>query len=110
MTIYFLKDLVNQTKKNIKNDCIQHFQVPQYNSLSLEKIMEFISHYPDMADYLPDEIDLPKTPKQWMVNVIAAVLGTPFKNWVGVQIEQRNAEMADKREMMITMDREMAQN
>ena len=71
--------------------------------------MEFISHYPDMADYLPDEVDLPKTPKQWIVNVIAAVLGLLFKTWVGEQIEQRNAEMADKREMMIKMDPEMAQ-
>ena len=26
--------------------------------------------------YLPDDIDLPKVPKQWLVNVIAAVVGT----------------------------------
>ena len=71
--------------------------------------MEFIDDYPDVADYLPDEIDLPKTPKQWLVNVIAAVLGTPFKKWVGQQVEERNALMAEKRELMISMDPEMAQ-
>ena len=79
ITIYFLKDILNQKKRHLKNDCIQHFHVPMYKNLSLEKIMVFISNYPNVADYLPDEIDLAKTPKQWLVNVIAAVLGTPFK-------------------------------
>jgi len=37
------------------------------------------------------------------------VLGTPFKKWVGQQVEERNALMAEKRELMISMDPEMAQ-
>ena len=54
---------MNQKKAHVKNDCIVHFSVPQYKNLSLEKIMEFISDYPVAAEYLPDDIDLPKTPK-----------------------------------------------
>ena len=58
--------------------------------------------------YLPDDIDLPKIPKQWIVNVCAAVLGQEFKDWVGEQVEERNALMAEKKEIMITMDPQMA--
>ena len=104
MTVYFLKDLHNQKKRFLLNDAIQHFHVPQYKSLSIEKILEFISGEPDIADYLPDDQDLPKTPKQWIVNVCAAVVGQPFKQWVGAQVEDRNEQMADKRDMMISVD------
>ena len=58
--------------------------------------------------YLPDDIDLPKIPKQWLVNVIAAVVGTHFKQWVAQQVEERNALMCEKNEVMIAMDPDMA--
>ena len=58
--------------------------------------------------YLPDDIDLPKVPKQWLVNVFAAVLGEGFKKWVVQQVEERNALMCEKKEVMIAMDPNMA--
>ena len=63
---------------------------------------------PQVDLYLPDEPDLPKVPKQWIVNVCAAVLGDDFKEWVYAQIEERNALMAEKKEIMISMDPMMA--
>ena len=58
--------------------------------------------------YLPDDPDLRKVPKQWIVNVCAAVVGQPFKDWVSDQVEDRNAIMAEKKEIMIAMDPQMA--
>ena len=58
--------------------------------------------------YLPDEPDLAKVPKQWLLNVCAAIIGQDFKDWVAEQIEERNALMAEKREVMISMDPVMA--
>ena len=58
--------------------------------------------------YLPEEIDLPKIPKQWLVNVFAAVIGDEFKGWVYRQVEERNTIMNDKKEVMISMDPMMA--
>ena len=82
--------------------------MPQYKSLSVEKIFEFISDIPDIESYLPDDQDLAKTPKQWIINVCAAVIDRPFKAWVGEQVEDRNQLMAEKRDMMISMDPVMA--
>ena len=75
----------------------------------MEKILAFATEQPRLEHFLPDDIDLPKVPKQWVVNVCAAVLGDAFKDWVGEQVEERNALMADKKEIMIAMDAGMAQ-
>ena len=83
--------------------------MPQYKSLSLEKILEFIADIPNIETFLPDDIDIAKTPKQWIVNVCAAVINQPFKDWVGEQVEDRNQHMAEKRDMMISMDPVMAE-
>ena len=41
------------------------------------------------------------------MNVCSAVLGSAFKDWVAEQIEDRNAIMAEKKEIMIAMDPHM---
>ena len=46
-----------------------------YENLTLKCIGEFARQYPDIGLYLPDAADMPKTPKQWVVNICAAVIG-----------------------------------
>ena len=58
--------------------------------------MTFISDLPVIENYLPDDPDLEKVPKSWLVSVCAAVLGDTFKNWVHAQIEERNELMAER--------------
>ena len=67
-------------------------------------------HYPDVYDYLPEpEIELPKTPKQWIANVCASLLKEKFTKWVKAQVEVRHDKVAVKKEIMIQMDQEMAE-
>ena len=77
-----LKDILAQRKGYVHIDAIKTIYVPQYKNLSIQKIMDFALDRPRIVDYLPDEPDLAKVPKQWLVNVIAAVVGDPFKDWV----------------------------
>ena len=70
--------------------------------------MDFARGRGRVSQHLPDEVDLPKIPKQWIVNICTAVLGEDFKEWVQDQVEDRNALMAEKRELMIAMDPQMA--
>ena len=81
-TIYFLKDIAARKKAYLRNEDIKTIYVPQYEGLYLRDIAEFCEQHPNIANYMPDEPDLPKTPKQWIINVCAAVLGQPFKAWV----------------------------
>ena len=109
VTVYFLKDIMHSKKKYLLNDQIQKYFVPGYENLTLKCIGEFVQHHPEVHHYLPDQPDLGKTPKQWIVNVCAAVIGADFKHWVQDQIEERNAIMAEKKEIMISMDPVMAE-
>ena len=36
----------------------------------------------EIYSYLPDEVEIHKTPKQWIVNVAASVLEDTFTDWV----------------------------
>ena len=106
--MYFLKDIMERKKAYLHNDQVKSIHIPQYKSLSIEKVLTFAFTKPNIDMYLPDEMDLPKVPKQWIMNVCAAVIGSDFKDWVADQIEERNALMAEKKEIMISMDPVMA--
>ena len=61
---------------------MQTLFIPQYKNLSVERILDFISNHGEIDHYLPDEPDLEKIPKQWLVNVCTTIIGEPFRNWV----------------------------
>ena len=103
-----MKDLANRKKLHLKNDQVKTIHVPQYKNLSLAKILDFASNQPRVFDYLPDEPDLAKIPKQWVVDICAAIMGLEFREWVEDCKEERNEAMNQKREMMMEMDPDMA--
>ena len=103
-----MKDIMERKKAYLHNDAVKNIHVPQYKNLSIEKVLNFAFTKPGIDPYLPDDPDLVKVPKQWIVNVCAAVIGADFKAFVGEQVEERNALMADKKEIMISMDPVMA--
>ena len=43
VTIYFLKDLFRSKKKRILGKDIRHIAIPQYENLTINKILEFVS-------------------------------------------------------------------
>ena len=106
--MYFLKDIVERKKAYLHNDDVKNIHVPQYKNLTLEHVLDFASQQPRIDQYLPDQPDLQKVPKQWIVNICAAVIGADFKEWVAEQVEERNAVMAQQKEVMISMDPVMA--
>ena len=82
VTIYFLKDILERKKAYLHNDDVKNIHIPQYKNLTVERVMEFVATQPGAEHYLPDEPDLAKVPKQWIVNICAAVIGADFKAWV----------------------------
>ena len=83
--------------------------MPGYENLTLKHIGDFAMKQPDILDYLPDQPDLKKVPKQWIVNVCAAVIGAPFRTWVAEQVNARNEHVKSKKNMMISIDPKMAE-
>ena len=76
----------------------------------MKEIRQFLDDaHPQVYDYLPEpNIELPKTPKQWLANVCATILKDKFSNWVKAQVAARHDKVAVKKDLMIQMDPEIA--
>ena len=72
--------------------------------------MQFLrQHHSHVFEYLPDpDLELPKTPKQWIANVCATVLEDRFNNWVKAQVDARHQKVAVSKDIMIDVDPEIA--
>ena len=88
---------------------MRHISVPQYEGLSLKDIANYLRNgHQQVADYFPDDQEVPKLGKEWICNVCATVLQDTFSGWVKQQVELRNALVTEKRNLMIAMDPEIA--
>ena len=75
----------------IKSKNVKIIAVPQYEGLALKDISQFCAlNHPEVGDYLPDQQEIHKAPKDWICNVIFSVVGSPFTDWVKLQVEVRN--------------------
>ena len=90
-------------------DEVKTLNVPQYETLTVAEIMNFSLSYPRVERYMPDEVDLPKVPRQWLINVMAAVIGQDFKNWVYDKIDERNVDMVYKGNNQIAVSQKVFQ-
>lgn len=86
VTVYFCKDLITGKKKYIKCDQVKYMFVPQYESLSIERILEKAQQWLEVWNYLPDERDIHRLPRQWLINVIFTLVGEPFQEWTDERV------------------------
>ena len=82
--------MISGAKKFILSENIKHVSIPQYESLSVKEIKKFMADNPECYQYLPDEKELDKVPKQWLANVLYKVTDQKFLNWVKQRILFRN--------------------
>ena len=59
-------------------------------------------------NYLPEDRDMHKVPRQWLINVAYTIVGEQFSTWVKAEIANRNEELAKKQNLLIDMDPEIA--
>ena len=66
VTAFHLKDMISGAKGFIRDSEIQHMTVPQYETLSLERILEWARarHPAVVSRYFPIERELLKFPRQ----------------------------------------------
>ena len=92
----------------VKCDSVAYLFCPQYESLSLQKILHQASANEDVWPYFPDQKDIHKLPRQWVVNILYTIVGRPFADWVQEQINGRNEKLANDHNLMIELDPEIA--
>ena len=92
----------------IKNTCVKHIFAPQYENLSIEKVLEFAQEHAEVWDYLPARKDCYRLSRQFLLNVMHTIVGEPFVDWVQERVDCRNAKVAESRNMLIELDPEVA--
>ena len=78
--------------------------VPQYEGLSIDRILEKGQEHPQVVNYLPDEHDIDRLPRSFIVNVTYTLMGEKFKSWVQEVIVERNNKIAENRKLIIELD------
>ena len=63
VSVYWMKDLMSKKRKAIKSSEIQTLTVPQYESLSIKRMLDFASAYNELEDYFPDPREIPNLPR-----------------------------------------------
>ena len=105
----FLRDIISGKKKYLKQDKVSHCYVPQYDGLGLREIYAHIDNDADLKDYFPDDFkERARLPKQWIVNLLSALTGGDFGEWVMTQINARNERVAIKADKFIEVDPDIA--
>ena len=79
-----------------------------YKGLKIETFLERGLQFPHVKDYLPDARDHHRLPRQWIINVIFTIVGEPVKEFVQTHIKERNDQLAEKRNLIIELDADIA--
>ena len=61
-----------------------------------------------MAQWLPDLVEIPRLPKEFLANISYTVVGKSFSDWVKQQIEARNEKITVEKQLNIDLDPELA--
>ena len=105
VTVFHLRDVASGKRRMIKCEEVKVFQVPYYNGLKIETMLEMAENYPEVMAALPElERERNKLPRAYIANVLYTLVGTPFKDWVEEGIEQRNRKLADEQNLMVSLD------
>jgi hypothetical protein len=81
-----MKDLSSGTKKAIFCDDVKVLFVPHYENLSLNDILDFGMAELQVVGSLPIYRETRKMPRQYVINCIYTIVGTPFSNWVDIRV------------------------
>ena len=54
---------------------VTHLQVPLFEGLTYKDIMEHVMNIPDAMLRLPEASEIQRLPRQYLINVVATVVG-----------------------------------
>ena len=97
------------TRQQIRNDDVKVIQVPYFEGLTMQTMLQYASAHPKVLKCLPSlEREINKLPRGYVANIIYTIVGDEFKQWVNKQIKMRNDKFREEKNIVIEMDPEVA--
>ena len=66
---------MSSKKKRINNKAVEHINIPQYEGCGIKEIVQWLMQHPEVANWFPDMIELPRLTKEWIGNVAFTIVG-----------------------------------
>ena len=105
--MWHLRDLCASKRVIIKCDDVKVIQLPHYEGINIESILEFAESYNngEAMKCLPEnKKEILKMPRSYIANCIYTLVGEPFQDWANNKIEERNQKVVQDQNMSIQMD------
>ena len=83
---------------------MRYLSLPQYEGLGIKEILHQALSSGVVNDYLPEQDEFHKLPRQWLINLTYTLVGQPFADWAKAIIEARNQRLVDKQKLAIGID------
>ena len=99
--------MISGAKNYIAAENVAYLHLPHYEDFRTSDILEFIKPYGEVWKCLPVDKEIPKAPKQWLINVAYSGIGDDFSVWVKKKVEARNAKVTKEKNLMVDMDPEI---
>ena len=80
---------------------------PNYDGLTIDDFVEKIVSYSAMEQYMPEERDVYRLPRAFLINLFYTVVGEPVRKFVSSVIEERNRAVLEKQRMELELDDEI---
>ena len=88
---------------------VQFMACPAYEGLTITDILKNVGMKNDFRLYMPVLKEILRLPKQFILNTALTICGDGFKQWVRTQIETRNQKVTKEKDLLISIDPEVAQ-
>lgn len=102
-----MKALMARKKKALKTSDMKYLYAPQYDTLSISKLLDYAAAYHAVEEYMPDARDIPMLPRQWILNICFSIIGQDFADFVRGQIDDRHTRLAESQDMNVEVDPEI---
>ena len=102
-TIYWLREIMSGKRKFLKHHEMRSCYCPQYQSLSIAHVLEFAFSYPNVRDYFPEDRDMPRLPREWILNMCHSLLKDDFQNFIDNKVEDRNEALKSTKGLTMNM-------
>jgi hypothetical protein len=88
----------------VKATNIKVLSVPNYEGLTIDDFLKKAKNYHIMNSYLPEERDIHRLPRSFIINVLYTMIGEDIKLYVSRIIEERNKAVVDHQRMALELD------
>lgn len=82
--------------------------MPHYESLTVSELAKYAAEKPGMLEFLPEQCEWRKLPRQWLIDLLYTYVGDVFEQWVKQRVSARDQAFVDKRALGIAVAPEIA--